>query len=47
MRSELVVVVLTTSERKNVLKVKPPLCLTRESADYRVDALDEVLATGW
>lgn len=44
---ELGVVVLTTSERKNVLKVKPPLCLTRESADYFVDALDEVLATGW
>jgi 4-aminobutyrate aminotransferase-like enzyme/Ser/Thr protein kinase RdoA (MazF antagonist) len=44
---ELGVVVLTTSERKNVLKVKPPLCLTRESADYFVDALDQVLATGW
>lgn len=44
---ELGVVVLTTSERKNVLKVKPPLCLTRESADYFVDALDQVLTTGW
>lgn len=44
---ELGVVVLTTSERKNVLKVKPPLCLTRDSADFFVDALDEVLATGW
>lgn len=44
---ELGVVVLTTSERKNVLKVKPPLCLTQESADFFVDALDEVLSTGW
>jgi len=44
---ELGVVVLTTSERKNVLKAKPPLCLTIESADYVVDALDEVLTTGW
>lgn len=44
---ELGVIVLTTSERKNVLKVKPPLCLTRSSADFFVDALDEVLTTGW
>lgn len=44
---ELGVVVLTTSERKNVLKVKPPLCLTKESADYFVDALDRVISTGW
>jgi 4-aminobutyrate aminotransferase-like enzyme len=44
---ELGIVVMTTSERMNVLKVKPPLCLTIESADYFVDALDEVLATGW
>jgi 4-aminobutyrate aminotransferase-like enzyme/Ser/Thr protein kinase RdoA (MazF antagonist) len=44
---ELGVVVMTTSERMNVLKVKPPLCLTQESADFFVDALDEVLATGW
>ena len=44
---ELGVIVLTTSERKNVLKMKPPLCLTRESADFVVDALDEVLTTGW
>lgn len=33
-----------TSERRNVLKIKPPLCLTRESADFVVDALDRVLA---
>ncbi|QIM16734.1 aminotransferase [Leucobacter insecticola] len=44
---ELGVVVLTTSERSNVLKVKPPLCLTAESADYVVSALDRVLTEGW
>ncbi|MBK0421084.1 aminotransferase [Leucobacter sp. CSA2] len=44
---ELGVVVLTTSERSNVLKVKPPLCLTAESADYVVAALDLVLTEGW
>lgn len=41
------VVVLTTSERSNVLKVKPPLCLTRESVDFVLEQLDLVLSTGW
>ena len=44
---ELGVIVQPTSERQNVLKVKPPLCLTIESADYFVDMLDEVLTRGW
>ena len=44
---ELGVIVQPTSERQNVLKVKPPLCLSIESADYVVDALDEVLSRGW
>lgn len=44
---ELGVVVLTTSERSNVLKVKPPLCLTAESADFMVAQLDRVLTEGW
>lgn len=44
---ELGVIVLTTSERSNVLKVKPPLCLTAESADFVVAALDRVLTDGW
>ncbi len=44
---ELGVVVLTTSERSNVLKVKPPLCLTAESADFVVSQLDRVLTEGW
>ncbi|MGJ0204626.1 aminotransferase [Leucobacter sp. gxy201] len=44
---ELGVIVLTTSERSNVLKVKPPLCLTVESADFVLAQLDRVLSTGW
>ncbi|GAA3890869.1 aminotransferase [Leifsonia kafniensis] len=44
---ELGVVVQPTSERQNVLKVKPPLCLTIESADFFIDMLDEVLTRGW
>lgn len=44
---ELGVIVLTASERANVLKIKPPLCLTAESADHVVRMLDRVLRTGW
>ncbi|MFD5599859.1 aminotransferase [Leucobacter sp. NPDC058333] len=44
---ELGVVVLTTSERSNVLKVKPPLCLTPESAGAILAALDRTLTEGW
>jgi 4-aminobutyrate aminotransferase-like enzyme/Ser/Thr protein kinase RdoA (MazF antagonist) len=44
---ELGVVVLTTSERSNVLKVKPPLCLNAESAAFVVAQLDRVLTEGW
>lgn len=44
---ELGVIVLTTSERSNVLKIKPPLCLTAESADHVVAMLDRVLREGW
>jgi len=39
------VIMQATSERQNVLKVKPPLCLSLESADFFVDALDEVLSS--
>ncbi|KQV01804.1 aminotransferase [Microbacterium maritypicum] len=44
---ELGVIVLTTSERSNVLKIKPPLCLTAHSADHVVAMLDRVLTEGW
>lgn len=43
---QLGIIVQPTSERQNVLKVKPPLCLTVEGADFFVDTLDEVLARG-
>jgi 4-aminobutyrate aminotransferase-like enzyme len=39
------VIMQATSERQNVLKVTPPLCLSLESADFFVDALDEVLSS--
>lgn len=41
------VIVQPTSDRQCVLKIKPPLCFTRESADFFADQLDEVLTTGW
>ncbi|MFI8633206.1 aminotransferase [Microbacterium sp. NPDC077663] len=37
------IIMQLTSERSNVLKVKPPLTLTREDADEFVDALGRVL----
>lgn len=37
---------LATGDFSNVLKLKPPLCLTVESADYFVDRLDQVLTEG-
>jgi 4-aminobutyrate aminotransferase-like enzyme/Ser/Thr protein kinase RdoA (MazF antagonist) len=40
------VIMQATSERQNVLKVKPPLCLSLASADFFVDALDLVLTRG-
>jgi 4-aminobutyrate aminotransferase-like enzyme/Ser/Thr protein kinase RdoA (MazF antagonist) len=44
---QLGVVVQPTGEHLNLLKVKPPLCMTRESADFFVDTLDRVLTRGW
>ena len=44
---ELGIVMQPTSDRQCVLKIKPPLCFTRESADFFVDSLDHVLTTGW
>jgi 4-aminobutyrate aminotransferase-like enzyme len=41
------IIVQPTSDFMNVLKIKPPLCLTRESADFFVDTLDHLLTTGW
>jgi 4-aminobutyrate aminotransferase-like enzyme/Ser/Thr protein kinase RdoA (MazF antagonist) len=44
---ELGVIVQPTSDRMCVLKIKPPLCVTRASADIFADALDETLTHGW
>ena len=44
---ELGVIVQPTGDRMNVLKIKPPLCLSSRSADFFVDTLDRVLTTGW
>ena len=37
-------IVQPTGDHKNVLKIKPPMVITRESVDFFVDALDRVLA---
>ena len=44
---ELGVVIQPTGDGNNVLKVKPPLCITRESAEVVVAALDRTLGEGW
>jgi 4-aminobutyrate aminotransferase-like enzyme len=44
---DLGVIIQPTGDRLCVLKIKPPLSLDRESADYFVDALDHVLSTGY
>jgi 4-aminobutyrate aminotransferase-like enzyme len=44
---DLGVVIQPTGDGNNVLKVKPPLCISRESADIVVDALDRTITGGW
>jgi 4-aminobutyrate aminotransferase-like enzyme/Ser/Thr protein kinase RdoA (MazF antagonist) len=44
---DLGVVIQPTSDRMNVLKVKPPLCLDESAADFFADTLDRVLSEGW
>ena len=41
------VVIQPTGEWSNLLKLKPPMCLSRASADFFVDTLDRVLTGGW
>jgi 4-aminobutyrate aminotransferase-like enzyme len=41
------VIMQPTGDFQNVLKIKPPLCISQESVDYFVDSLERVLATGW
>jgi 4-aminobutyrate aminotransferase-like enzyme len=44
---ELGVIVQPTGDHMNVLKIKPPLCLTTESADFFADMLEKALDEGW
>ncbi|MGZ2481644.1 4-aminobutyrate aminotransferase-like enzyme/Ser/Thr protein kinase RdoA (MazF antagonist) [Rhizobium pisi] len=44
---ELGVIMQATGDHQNVLKIKPPLCLSIESADFFADMLEKVLAEGW
>ena len=44
---DLGVLMQPTGDHLNVLKIKPPLCLTIESADFFADMLEKVLSEGW
>ncbi|WP_086993544.1 aminotransferase [Rhizobium sullae] len=44
---ELGVIMQATGDHLNVLKIKPPLCLTITSADFFADILEKVLSEGW
>lgn len=44
---DLGIIMQPTGDHLNVLKIKPPLCLTPESADYFADMLARVLDEGW
>ena len=39
------VIMQPTGDHQNVLKIKPPMCASREDVDFFVDRLDHVLAT--
>ncbi|PDT03959.1 hypothetical protein CO666_12500 [Rhizobium chutanense] len=41
------VIMQPTGDHQNVLKIKPPLCLSIESADFFADMLEKVLDEGW
>ncbi|KAI9016123.1 putative aminotransferase protein [Hyaloraphidium curvatum] len=44
---ELGVICQPTGERSNVLKIKPPMCISVEDADFFADQLEVVLRDGW
>ncbi|NLR98573.1 aminotransferase [Rhizobium sp. P38BS-XIX] len=44
---DLGVIMQPTGDHLNVLKIKPPLCLAPESADFFVEALEKVLRDGF
>lgn len=44
---DLGVIMQPTGDHLNVFKIKPPMCLTRESADFFADMVAKVLEEGW
>ncbi|WP_064693404.1 aminotransferase [Rhizobium aegyptiacum] len=44
---DLGIIMQPTGDHQNVLKIKPPLCLSIESADFFADMLEKVLEEGW
>ena len=44
---DLGVIMQPTGDHLNVFKIKPPMCLTKESADFFVDMVAKVLEEGW
>ncbi|KQY45792.1 aminotransferase [Rhizobium sp. Root483D2] len=44
---QLGVIMQPTGDYLNVLKIKPPLCLSKQSADFFADMLERVLSDGW
>ncbi|MBX5218397.1 aminotransferase [Rhizobium sp. NLR9a] len=44
---DLGIIMQPTGDHQNVLKIKPPLCLSLESADFFADMLEKVLQEGW
>jgi 4-aminobutyrate aminotransferase-like enzyme/Ser/Thr protein kinase RdoA (MazF antagonist) len=44
---DLGVIMQPTGDHLNVFKIKPPLCLSRESADFFADMVAKVLEEGW
>ena len=41
------IIIQPTGDRNCILKIKPPLCLDHDAADFFVDTLDKVLTEGW
>ncbi|WP_205314785.1 hypothetical protein [Nonomuraea lactucae] len=41
------VIVQPTGDHLNILKIKPPMCLTTDSADFFADALALTLRDSW
>lgn len=44
---ELGIIVQPTGPGANVLKLKPPLCVTRDDVDFFANALEHTLSAGW